>query len=133
MTIPVSQITLWDKYGKAIIAFLYAVMAVITTVWSGDHHVEPSEGIILALAVGNAALVYLVPLTRRASGIKTLVNAIMAGLVVAQAQIAGGIDGNDWTLIIGAIVAGLGVAIAPAYSPKERVRVAMGSDRPITM
>jgi hypothetical protein len=131
--VPVSQLTLWDKYGKAAIAFAYAVLAVVTTAWSGDHHVDASEGIIIALAIGNCLLVYVVPITRHSAGVKTLVNAIMAGLVVAQAQIAGGIDGNDWTLIIGAIVGGLGVAIAPAYSPKERVRVGMGSDTPIAV
>lgn len=122
---------LWDKYGKAIVAGTFAVYSVFVGLWSGDHHIDPAEGIIIALAVGNALLVYIVPITKSFSGVKSVVNALMAGLVVAQTQIAGGIDANDIMLIIGAVVATLGVVVAPAFSPKEGARVLTGSDQSV--
>lgn len=125
------DVGLWNKYGKAIIAFLFAVYTVVVPLFSGDHHIDPAEGIIVALAIGNNLLVYIVPLTKSFSGAKSVVNALMAGLVVAQTQIAGGIDAQDVMLIIGAVVAALGVVVAPAYSPKERVLVTTGSDEAV--
>lgn len=124
---------IWEKYGKTIIAALFGVYAVAVPLFSGDRHIDPSEGIIIALAVGNSLLVYIVPITKSFSGLKSVVNALMAGLVVAQAQIAGGIDANDIMLIIGAVVATLGVVVAPAYSPKERVQVLAGSDKAVSV
>jgi hypothetical protein len=122
---------LWDKNGKAIVAAAFAVYTVVIGMWSGDKHVDPAEGIIIALSVGNALIVYIIPLTKSFSGVKSVVNALMAGLLVAQTQIAGGIDANDVMLIIGAIVATLGVVVAPAFSPKERVMVGLGSDKAV--
>jgi uncharacterized membrane protein len=124
---------LWDKYGKSIVAAAFAVYSVFVGLWSGDKHIDPAEGIIIALAVGNSLIVYIVPLTKSFSGVKSVVNALMAGLVVAQTQIAGGIDANDVMLIVGAIVATLGVVVAPAYSPKEHVMVGLGSDKAIAV
>lgn len=121
----------WQKYGKTITAAAFGLYTVIVPLWSGDHHIDPSEGLIIALAVGNAITVYVVPITKSFAGVKSVVNAISAGLVVAQTQIAGGLDGNDWYLIIGAVVAAAGVVVAPAYSPKEHVLVQAGSDKPV--
>lgn len=129
--VPVQDLNFWDKYGKSLFAAAFSVYTVVVGVWSGDHHIDPSEGLVIAVSVGNAALVYVIPITKSFSSLKTVVNAMMAGLVVAQTQIAGGIDQNDILLIVGAVLAVLGVAVAPAFSPKERVRVATGSDKAI--
>lgn len=126
-----NDMNLWDKYGKTLVSALFAVYTVVVPLWSGDHHIDPSEGIIIALAVLNAILVYVVPITKSFPGLKSVVNALMAALVVAQTQIAGGIDANDILLIIGAFVAALGVVLAPAFSPKERVLVTAGSDKAV--
>lgn len=125
------KISFFQKYGKVLGSAAFAVYATVVPLWSGDHHIDPSEGIIIALAVANAITVYVVPVTKSFGGLKTVVNAISAGLVVAQTQIAGGLDGNDWYLIIGAVVSVFGVLALPAYSPNERVLVTAGSDKPV--
>lgn len=128
-----NDVNLWDKYGKTIVSAAFAIYSVVVPLWSGDHHINPSEGIIIALAVLNAILVYVVPITKSFPGLKSVVNALMAALVVAQTQIAGGIDTNDVYLIVGAFLAALGVVLAPAFSPKERVLVTVGSDKAVVV
>jgi hypothetical protein len=127
------KLNLWQQYGKTIMSALLAVATVAIPLWSGDNHIDPSEGIIIALGVGNAVLVYVVPITKSFAGVKSLVNAVMASLLVAQTYIAGGIDSNDWLLILAAGLAVLGVTVAPAYSPKEHVLVTAGSDTPVAV
>jgi hypothetical protein len=122
------RLSFWQTYGKSLVAAIFAVYTVVVPLWTGDHHIDPSEGIIIALAIGNNVLVYIVPLTARFGGVKSVVSAVMAALVVAQTQIAGGLDGNDILLIVGALLATLGVVVAPAFSPKQRVKVSAGSD-----
>lgn len=112
------NLDIWDKYGKSIVAFLYAIAVVFIPLFSGDHHIDPSEGIIIALAVGNNIIVYLVPLTPRFASVKTVVNALLAALAVVQTTIEGGITGNDWLLIAAAFFGALGVWLAPAASTK---------------
>lgn len=127
------EISLFDKYGKSIGAFLFFLYTVAIPLWTGDHHIDGSEGLIIAVAIGNGLLVYIVPVTKSLPGLKSVVNVILAGLVVAQTQLAGGIDANDWYLIIGAVVAAIGIPILPAASLKERVRVALGSDKALSV
>lgn len=127
--VPVNNPSLWDKYGKAILSALLAIYTVVVPFWTGDHHIDASEGILIALAIANALMVYLVPLTASFPGIKSVINFVMAGLLVAQTVITDGIDANEWLLIIGAALAAIGVSVAPAASPQERVKVLAGSDR----
>jgi len=119
------------EYGKSLGAAAFAIFTVVVGKWSGDHHIDPSEGIIIALAIANAITVYIVPLKQEFKAVKSVVNAIAAGLVVAQAQIAGGIDANDILLIVGAVVSALGVTLLPAASDDAhvgKVRVGYGAD-----
>lgn len=124
------QLNLWEKYGKSLVAAVYAVAIVAIPLWTGDRHIDPSEGIVIATAVGNAVLVWVVPLRPTFKSIKSVVNAIMAGLAVAQTQIAGGIDANDTMMIAAAVLAVLGVTVAPAASlgGQQPVRVGTGAD-----
>ena len=105
-----------QQYGKSIVAFVYAVAVVAVPLASGDHHIDPSEGVAVAIAVCTAALTYLVPLVPGARWTKTAIGAVLAGLQVATTVIVGGVDANDWLLIAFAVASFLGIAVAPATS-----------------
>lgn len=118
---------MWSTYGKSIIAALYAVAVVAVPLLSGDGHIDPSEGVAIAIAACTAILTWLAPLAPGAPWVKTAVGAVLAGLQVAATVIVGGLDGNDWMLIVAAIVGALGIAVAPAISPKAGA-ASSGSD-----
>lgn len=117
-----------ETYGKFIVSFLYAVAVVAVPFFSGDHHVDPSEGVAIAIAICTAALTYLVPLVPGARWTKTAVGAVLAGLQVATTVIVGGVDSNDWLLIAFAVLSALGITLAPALSPPTGTAVGWGSD-----
>lgn len=118
---------MFTTYGKSIVAFLYAVAVVAVPLFSGDHHIDPSEGVAIAIAACTAALTWLVPLVPSAPWTKTAIGAVLAGLQVATTVIIGGVDANDWLLIIAAGASTLGIALAPAVSPKTQVAAGTGS------
>ena len=119
-----------STYGKFIVGFLYAVATAAVPLFSGDHHVDPSEGVAIAIAVCTAALTWLVPLVPSAPWIKSAVAAALAGLQVLATVIIGGVDGNDIMLIAFAVISALGISVAPADSPKTGTAVGWGSDSP---
>ena len=108
---------MFATYGKSIVAAIYAVAVVAVPLFSGDNHVDPSEGVAIAIAVCTAVLTYLAPLAPGARWVKTAVGAVLAGLQVLTTVIVGGVDGNDWLLIAFAVGSFLGIAVAPAMSP----------------
>jgi hypothetical protein len=107
-------------YGKAVVAFLYAVATVFIPLASGDHHLGESDWIAVAIAVCTAALTYLIPLVPSAPWTKTAVGAVLAALQVAATVVVGGINGNEWLTIILALISALGITIAPAVSPRTK-------------
>jgi hypothetical protein len=122
-----------QEYGKSILAALYAIAVTVMPQLSGDGKVDPAEGIAIAIAVCTALLTYLVPLVPSATWVKTAIGAALAGLQVATAVIAGGVDSNDWILIAAAVLSALGIALAPATSPKTGTAVGWGSDTPTSI
>lgn len=118
-----------ENYGKSIMAAIYAVAVVAVPFFSGDKHVDPSEGVAIAIAICTAALTYLVPLAPSARWTKTAIGAVLAGLQVATTVIVGGIDGNDIMLIAFAVMSALGIYLAPAVSDNG-MGVSWGSDTP---
>lgn len=114
-------------YGKFIVSFLYAVAVVAVPLFSGDKHIDPSEGVAIGIAVCTAALTYLVPLAPSAPWTKTAIGAVLAGLQVAATVIVGGVDSNDVLLIAFAVLSALGIQLAPAESTNG-VGVSWGSD-----
>lgn len=118
--------SMWGKYGKSIVAAIYAVAVGAIPMWTGDRHIDASEGILIAVAIGNALLVYIVPLKPEFKSVKSVVNAVMAALSVALAQIAGGLDINDTLMVAAALLSALGVTLAPAASTKGNTPVAVG-------
>ena len=97
-------------YGKSIIAALYAVAVVAVPLFSGDKHIDPSEGVAIVIAVCTAALTYLVPLAPSATWVKTAIGAVLAGAQVTTTVIIGGVDSND--------------VLLPLLSRKERLELA---------
>lgn len=114
-------------YGKAIAAFLVAVALVAVPLASGDHHIDPSEGVVIAIAVCNNGLVWLVPLAPGARWTKTAIGAALAGLEVATVVIVGGIDANEALMILVAVAGALGISVAPAVSPKSQLAQGAGT------
>jgi len=117
-------------YGKFVVAALYAVAVVAVPLFSGDHHIDPSEAVAIGIAACTALLTYVVPLVPSAPWTKTAIGAVLAGLQVATTVIVGGVDGNDVMLIAFAVLSALGITIAPAVSPRTATAVDWGTDAP---
>jgi hypothetical protein len=118
----------FSTHGKAIMAFLYAVAIVVLPQLTGDKHLDAAEGVAIAIAIVTAVATYLVPLAPNSAGIKTVIGALLAGLQVAATVILDGALQSDDILLIGAaVLAALGIAVAPAAS-KTGVAVGWGSD-----
>lgn len=107
----------FQMYGKGIVAALYAVAVVAVPQFTGDGRVDAPEGVAIAIAACTAVLTYLVPLMPSAPWTKTAIGAALAGLQVAATVIGSGLDGDDLVLIAAAVLAALGIAVAPAASP----------------
>lgn len=116
-----------QTYGKSIVAFLYAVAVVAVPLFTGDHHIDPAEGIAIAIAASTAALTYLVPLVPSAPWTKMAVGAVLAGLQVAAGLVVGGIDGNGWVSILAAVISALGITVAPAVSARTKTAHGLGA------
>lgn len=106
------------KYGKTVLAVAFLIYATVVAQLSGDGRVDKAEGVTIAIAVCSALLVYVVPMAPQWRWGKSAIMAVSACLVVAsQLIVDGALDANDWYLVIGALVAALGVTVAPAVSP----------------
>lgn len=117
--------------GKFIFAFIYAVAVVAVPFFSGDDRMpHPDEWVAIAIAILNAALVYLIPVLPSAPWTKTVIGAGLAALQVLSTVILGGVDGNDVLLIAFAVASYLGIHVAPAESPRTGTAVGWGSDSP---
>lgn len=104
------------KYGKSIIAFIGAVLTAIYGVTAGDNIIETDEKVQIAIAVATAASVYLVPLAPQYRWAKTAVAAVLATLQALTTVIVGGIESNEWIVLVLAALTTIGVAAAPARS-----------------
>jgi len=113
--------------GKAVIAFLYAVAIVAVPLFAGDHRPSPAEWVSIAIAAVTALSVYITPIIRQAPWTKSAVGAILAGLNILVTVIDGGITGHEYLTIAFAIMAALGITLAPAASDNG-VEVGTGSD-----
>jgi len=117
--------------GKAVIAFLYAVAVVAVPLFAGDHWPTPAEWVSIAIAAVTALGVYITPLIPQAPWTKTAIGAALAGLNILVTVIDGGITGNEDLTIAFAVMAALGIQLAPARSANG-VAVGTGSDHVIS-
>ncbi len=105
---------MFRKYGKTVIAALFAFLTAIQALVS-DGHVTQQEGVQIAIAAVTAVSVYFVPMFGYPAA-KTIVAVILAALNVLTTAIVGGLDAGDFTGILIAGLTAIGVASAPARS-----------------
>jgi hypothetical protein len=105
-----------EKYGKAIAAVIGAILTAVYAAVSGDNRIEADEWISVAIAATIAIGVYLVPLDPRYRWGKTAVGVLLAVLQAATTLILGGLDSNEWILLVLAGLTAAGVVVAPAIS-----------------
>ena len=106
---------IFDRYGKALIAVLVAVLTLASSALV-DGHLDAGEGVQIAIAGTTAVSVWLVPNLPNAGGTKTAVAIVLAVLNALTAYIVDGLDTDD---VINLTLAGLGVlliGVAPAKS-----------------
>ncbi|MCW6003842.1 hypothetical protein K1W54_04495 [Micromonospora sp. CPCC 205371] len=104
------------KYGKAIVAVIGAALTIAYGALNGDQHIDPEEGVQIAIAGSTAVGVYLVPLVPEYRWAKTAVAAMLAVLQVLATVILGGLDQSEWIALVLAALTVLGVGVAPAVS-----------------
>lgn len=119
---------MWRTYGKAVVAFIWAVVTVAIPLFSGDHHFDTAESVIVVIAIGNNIIVFLVPVFPQFKSLKTIVTALLASAAVLQYLVSKGgfsdLDLNDWYQVIAAFGLSLGLWYAPAAStdgPSQRM------------
>lgn len=105
-----------QKYGKAIAAVVGAALIAARAALLGDQHIDPNEGVQIAIAVTIAVSVWLVPLVPRYRWAKTAVAIVLSVLQGATTLIVGGLDNGDWIALALAVLTVIGVGAAPAVS-----------------
>ncbi len=115
------------EYGKLIMSVGFAALIALYAALSGDNHVDLDEGFVIATALVNAVLVYIVPVTVSHPWVKTACSVVLALLGAGAVVVAGGLQSNEWVFLI--LIAGqaLGVGAAPAIS--TTASVGWGSDK----
>lgn len=103
------------KYGKSIAAVVVAVIITLRSVLT-DSHVDPAEGVAIALSLANAVLVYLVPLFPGYRWLKSAVGVVIAALTALSTVILSGLTTDELLLVVLAAFQAAGVVAAPAVS-----------------
>lgn len=103
------------RYGKPLFAVFVAVIITVKAVY-GDRHIDPAEGVAIALSFANAALVYLVPLFPGYRWLKTAVGVVIAALTALSSVILAGLTPDEMFLVLSAALQALGITLAPAVS-----------------
>lgn len=107
--------TVWAKYGKAVVSVLIAVIWAIQAALS-DHWVSPVEAVQILIAFATAASVYLVPVVPSYPWVKTAIGILLAVLNMLVTVVGAGWSTTNLTVVILAVLTGLGVTVAPAVS-----------------
>ncbi|GAA2347028.1 hypothetical protein [Dactylosporangium salmoneum] len=85
---------MWRKYGKTLAAALVLIVTAVQAALS-DGHITQVEGVQIAIAGTNAALVYLVPNTSRYPWVKLALTAALAVLQLLATLIIDGVSSAD--------------------------------------
>ncbi len=102
------------KYGKALVAIVYAVVTTGYQLLSGDNQIDQVEAVSIIIAAVTAIGVYLVPLSPAFKSAKTIIGAVLAGLQILVTSIIGGVEPGEWMLMAIAMCSALGIGFAPA-------------------
>lgn len=116
-----------QAYGKLIMSVGFATLIAVYAALSGDNRIDLDEGFIVATALVNAAVVFVVPVTVSHPWVKTSCAVILALLEAGVVVVAGGMQTNEWVFLL--LIAGqaIGVGTAPAMS--TTAAVGWGSDK----
>lgn len=117
------RLSAWRVYGQSIAAALVvvatAVQAALSDSVSGGRITE-IERVQIAIAVVNAALVWLVPNLPQWPWIKTALAAGLAALQLTTSLIVDGMSSADWSALIIAALMVLAPAVTPSLSVTAR-------------
>jgi hypothetical protein len=116
--------TVWSVYGKSIAAGLVAVAAAVQAALSDSAsggRITQIETVQIAIAVVNAALVWLVPNIPAWPWVKTALAAALAVLQLLTSLIVDGVGSADVSALIIAALMVLGPAAAPAGVPSTPI------------
>ena len=107
------------QYAKAVVAIIAAALAVLVTAVT-DNVITPLEAVAVAVQVGAAIGVYMVPnlpegWRRYAKGIVAFTGAGLAALLVilTDANNWAGVTLSDWFTVVLAALGGIGVVVVP--------------------
>lgn len=105
---------MFGRFGKPLASVVVAALVAAKVALSGG--ITADEAVIIALALANAVLVYIVPLVPEYRWAKSLVGVFIAVLTALTTLILGGLDGQEVILLILAAAQAAGVVVAPAVS-----------------
>lgn len=119
----------WAIYGKTIAAALVVVVTAVQAALSDSvtgGRITQIEGVQIAIAVVNAALVFLVPNVPQWPWAKTVLAAGLAVLQLTTSLIVDGVGSAD----VSALVIAALMVLAPAMSPSKSITVPPTPVRP---
>jgi hypothetical protein len=120
-------------YGKSITAGLVAVATAVQAAVSDSAtggRITQIELVQIAIAVVNAALVWLVPNVPAWPWVKTALAAALAALQLLTSLIVDGVSSADMSALIIAVLMVLGPATAPSTPPSTPIPPAGPPDPP---
>lgn len=121
-----------SKYGKAVVAVIYAALVTAYTALSGDGRIESDEWVQVAIAFTTAVGVWLIPMAPGAKWAKSAVAGVLAVLQLLTTAILGGIEPGEWLLLLITFGSAIGIYVAPATTETPgaapNVVVGVGSD-----
>lgn len=132
MTTPTFEpVELPSRYGKAFVAIVAAVLAVVITALT-DNVVTLTEGLGIGVAFVTALSVYLVPNLPSGAGryAKAAVAVVGTGLQAAVPLVVdGGFPSSAWLLVALAALGALSVGITPNSLPTGELEAAFAEPR----
>jgi hypothetical protein len=105
----------FGKYGPALVALVFAALTALSAALT-DGRIDRVEGVQIAIQVGTAAGVWLVPVAPNWLHAKTGIAVILAALNLAVTEIAGPVT---WALLVNLAIAGLGVVAVRLTVPPD--------------
>lgn len=103
-------------YGKTIAQVLATILAAVFAAGLGDGIISSTEWVNVAILGTGALAVFAAPNVPGARYTKTVLSALTAGLTVLASVIIGGVSVAEWYQIGAAVLAAVGVFVAPYRS-----------------
>ncbi len=105
---------MFGRFGKPLASVVVAALVALKVALSDG--ITADEAVIIALALANAVLVYVVPLVPEYRWVKSFVGVAIAILTALATLILDGFSGDDAILLLLVAAQAAGVVGAPAQS-----------------